>query len=104
VLGRIVINAHSFHRDNSNQRLGDIIILLSLLPEAIYYVLSKMHSNKLPVFLASALMNGLNTPILILFAAMHHDVLPTSISITQYQLLLIVSLGSVLFYVFWFSG
>ena len=38
-----VSEAHSF--------FGDAIVLLSLLPEATYYVLCKLHNNRLPLFL-----------------------------------------------------
>ena len=49
--------AHSF--------FGDAIVLLSLLPEAVYYVLCKLHQNKLPVFLTSSLLNGINALLLL---------------------------------------
>jgi drug/metabolite transporter (DMT)-like permease len=45
-------DAHSF--------FGDSIILLALLPEASYYVLCKLYANRLPLFLTSALLNGIN--------------------------------------------
>jgi drug/metabolite transporter (DMT)-like permease len=31
--------------------VGDALVFASLLPEATYYILSKIHVNKLPIFL-----------------------------------------------------
>lgn len=82
---------------------GDFVVLLALLPEAGYYILCKLHSGRLPVFLTSSLMNGINAIILIpaIFLS-HWD--PSSISLANWAILLIISLSSGLFYVFWFVG
>jgi drug/metabolite transporter (DMT)-like permease len=104
VLGLIIINAHSFHIGTSNHIFGDIIILISLLPEAIYYILAKLHKNKLPVFLISSLMNGINIPIFLLVAWLGHYTLITTLTIQQVLLLFTIGAGSALFYVFWFMG
>ena len=83
--------------------LGDSIVLLSLLPEAAYYVLCKLHSNRLPVFLTSALLNGINA--LLLLPAMfffHLDTL--SVDSISWLILFVLGLSSGLFYVFWFIG
>ena len=83
--------------------LGDSIVLLSLLPEAAYYVLCKLHSNRLPVFLTSALLNGINA--LLLLPAMfffHWDTL--SVDSISWLILFVLGLSSGLFYVFWFIG
>lgn len=83
--------------------IGDFIVLVALFPEACYYILCKLHSGKLPVFLTSALMNGINALILIP-ATFPIDWGLTSISIVNWAILLLVSLSSGLFYVFWFVG
>lgn len=82
---------------------GDFVVLLALLPEACYYILCKLHSGRLPVFLTSSLMNGINAVILIpaIFLTSWD---PSSISTANWAILLLISLSSGLFYVFWFVG
>ena len=65
-LGLTIITLDKFsHLDASHSLFGDLIILISLLPEAAYYVLSKLHPIKLPIFLASSLINALNALFLL---------------------------------------
>jgi drug/metabolite transporter (DMT)-like permease len=87
--------AHSF--------FGDAIVLLSLIPEAIYYVLFKLHPNRLPIFLTSSLMNGINA-ILLLPVIFFLPWQPDSIHTIDWFILFILGLTSGLFYVFWFFG
>lgn len=104
LIGLIIINAHNFHVGDSGNIFGDLIILISLLPEAAYYVLSKIYKNKLPVFLIAALMNGINVPIFLLLSYFSHDSFSLNFDWHQILLLLTISAGSALFYVFWFIG
>lgn len=82
---------------------GDALVLASLLPEATYYILSKMHVNSLPVFLISSLLNGINAILLFFFLSFS-----TSSGLTIHALdwiiLVILGLSSGLFYVFWYFG
>lgn len=87
----------------SHSFLGDFIVLLSLLPEAAYYVLCKFYSNRLPIFLTSALLNGINA-VLLLPALFFVHWVPSDISMVNWFILLIIGLSSGLFYVFWFMG
>lgn len=90
-----VSDSHSF--------LGDFIVLLSLVPEAIYYILSKIYPNRLPIFLIASLLNAINAilllPVLGLtdFSALH-------IHLIDWVILFIIGLSSAFFYVFWFMG
>lgn len=87
----------------SHSFFGDIIVFLALLPEAAYYVLCKLYNNRLPIFLTSALLNGINGLILlpvIFFVTWD----PTSIDKFTWLILLAIGLSSGLFYVFWFIG
>ncbi len=83
--------------------LGDFIVLFSLLPEAAYYVLCKFYSNRLPIFLTSALLNGINAVLLTPALFFIHWV-PSDISMASWLILFIIGLSSGLFYVFWFMG
>lgn len=87
--------AHSFW--------GDALVLASLLPEATYYILSKMHVNSLPVFLISSLLNGINAILLFFFlgfSAWNN----LTIHAFDWIILIILGLSSGLFYVFWYFG
>jgi len=87
----------------SHSVLGDFIVILSLLPEAAYYVLCKFYLNKLPIFLGSALLNGINA-ILLLPALFIVNWIPGEISLENWLILFVIALSSGLFYVFWFMG
>lgn len=103
-IGLVIVAYSKFgSATHNNSFIGDLIVLFALLPEACYYILCKMHSGRLPVFLTSALMNGINALILIpaIFLSKWD---PASISMTNWAILLIISLSSGLFYVFWFVG
>ncbi|WP_415073909.1 DMT family transporter [Legionella sp.] len=82
---------------------GDALVLASLLPEATYYVLSKMHVNSLPVFLISSLLNGINA-ILLAFCLAFTAWGDFSINSFNWFILIILGLSSGLFYVFWNFG
>ena len=83
--------------------LGDTLVLVSLLPEATYYILSKMHVNSLPVFLISSLLNGINAILLLFFLGFTTwDGL--TIHALDWLILIILGLSSGLFYVFWYFG
>lgn len=82
---------------------GDALVLISLLPEATYYILSKMHANSLPVFLISSLLNGINA-ILLLLCLSFSSWEGLTIQRIDWLILIILGLSSGLFYVFWNFG
>lgn len=87
----------------SHSFFGDSIVLLSLLPEAVYYILCKLYSNRLPLFLTTALLNGVNALFLLpAIFLMHWE--PSQINAASWFILFVIGLGSGLFYVFWFLG
>ncbi|CEG56929.1 DMT family transporter [Legionella fallonii] len=103
-LGLLIIAYEKLNGPRLNHSfIGDAIVLLSLIPEASYYVFSKVHPIRLPVFLLSALLNGINA-ILLLFTLpffFSHDV---AISREGWSIVFILGLSSGLFYVFWYHG
>lgn len=84
--------------------LGDFLILVSLFPEAGYYVLCKVHLNNLPPFLTSALMNGVNAILLLPFGLYALWSSPTELSVEVWLILFILGLSSGLFFVFYYFG
>jgi drug/metabolite transporter (DMT)-like permease len=103
ISGLLIINAPNFAMAKLDGLLGDAIILLSLLPEAAYYVLAKIYDNKLPLFFAATLMNAINLPFLLiaLLIGGHWQV---QFTLVNSSILLIAGISSGLFYVFWFWG
>lgn len=87
----------------SHSFLGDALVLASLLPEATYYILSKMHINSLPVFLISSLLNGINAVILLFFLSFSAWN-SLNIHALDWLILIVLGLSSGLFYVFWYFG
>ena len=103
-LGLLVISSNTFSTPHIKHSLvGNFIIFLALLPEASYYILSKLQPNKLPIFLMAALMNGINA-ILLLPIALIHENWHLHLSMIQWVILVVVSVASGLFYVFWYAG
>jgi drug/metabolite transporter (DMT)-like permease len=103
-LGLFVIACEKFTKLSSDHSfLGDFIIFIALLPEAAYYVLCKMHHFRLPVFLLSAIMNGINAVILLPFSLSNFNSLFT-ITSTSWEILFCLGLSTSLFYIFWYFG
>ena len=86
----------------SHSFMGDTLVFLSLIPEATYYILSKIHTNTLPVFLISSLLNAINA--IILFCCIGFVREPLNIHLIDGMILIILGLSSGLFYVFWYFG
>lgn len=83
--------------------LGDSLVLASLLPEATYYILSKIHVNRLPVFFISSLLNGINA-VLLLCCLGFTSWDGLTIHALDWLILIILGLSSGLFYAFWNFG
>jgi drug/metabolite transporter (DMT)-like permease len=103
-LGLFVIASDKLkHMTPDHSFLGDMLVLLSLLPEAAYYILSKMHTAPLPVFLISSLLNAINAVILLVCVILNISISP-HIQIFDWFILISLGLTSGLFYVFWYFG
>lgn len=82
---------------------GDLLVLVSLIPEAAYYVLCKIHRVNLPIFLMSAIVNAINGFVMVaLTTIMHKHIHHMNLEILF--ILLILGITSGLFYVFWYYG
>lgn len=100
-LGLLCLAGHSFHASHHSLR-GDLLIFLSLLPEATYYLLCQWRVVQLPVFLLSALMNGINALLLVPVGLLNWPHQPWHPLMAA--LVLLLGLSSGLFYVFWYFG
>lgn len=104
-LGLLVVSTNEFcHAQIKHSILGNLIIFLSLMPEAAYYILSKLHPNKLPIFLVAGLMNGINAILLLPTLVLYSNWQIAHFSLLQWTILGLVSIASGLFYVFWYAG
>lgn len=104
-LGLLVINTYNIAEINSSHALlGNFIVFLSLLPEASYYILTKLHPCRLPLFLMSAVINGINAIVLLPVLFYHFDFNLLRLPVFNWLILLLVGLASGLFYVFWYIG
>ncbi len=102
--GLFVIAFDKFTGLNASHSVwGDVIVLISLLPEATYYILCKLHPNRLPIFLIASLINAINA-LLLLPALFFIEWHPVGFSIQNMGILFIIGLTSGLFYIFWFLG
>lgn len=106
VTGLIVINLKNLGGTSFYHWLGDLLILLSLLPEASYYLLIKIQRIQLPIFLYTTILTACNIPFILLWLALqkhsylHLQHLSMNIVITS----IIVSLTSGLFFLFWIKA
>lgn len=102
--GLLVIACNKFSSVGENHSFwGDAIVFLSLVPEAAYYILTKIHTAKLPVFLTSSLLNGINTLILLPFVLVQHGN-PLAMISGHWLILIMLGISAGLFYVFWLFG
>ena len=90
-----VASAHTF--------LGDGLILLAMLPEATYYIICKKYQIRLPLFLTSAVLNGINAIILLPILLMI-DWHPSNLTPLLWIANFLTGLNSGLFYVLWLTG
>jgi len=66
-------------------------------------VLCKVYSNRLPIFLTSALLNAINAIILLPVIFFFHTE-PLHVNLTSCFILFVIGLSSRLFYDFWSTG
>ena len=104
VLGLIVINWHSISSDKMNHLWGDLLILVSLLPEACYYILVKKHHAGLPILLNATVVCGVNVPFLFLAVLMVPGHALHDFTAFDALLLLLVGSTSSIFYACWHKG
>jgi drug/metabolite transporter (DMT)-like permease len=103
VTGLVMMNVSSVNLLH-HQWFGDLMVFLSLIPEALYYILTKRFSIKMPIILLSAVLNAINIPVLFLLAMGHHENFTMNLPPHVWSLLFVIGLSSAGFYVFWFLG
>lgn len=103
-IGLIIISLNNFvGAEIEHSYIGDLLVLIALMPEAIYYVLTKLKFTRLPIFLMSTLMNGINVLVLLPLMFLTVD-LNIHMPLFNWLIIIVVGLATGLFYVFWFLG
>jgi drug/metabolite transporter (DMT)-like permease len=104
VIGLVVMNTGKVLHSGFGSLAGDAIILLALLPEAAYYVLTKVSPTHYPVFFISALMNWINLIVLLPIALIIVPHPAWHLPLHTLLITMAVGFSSALFYVFWYLG
>ena len=99
----MTISLNSSASANKHSLFGNLIILLAMLPEASYYILSKLSPNRMPVFLVSALLNAINALISLPFLLWFTHWQAVELTPFHGLILVIMSLSTALFFTFWYS-
>lgn len=106
-VGLLVINASKLTGGSSggDSMLGDLIILISLIPEALYYVLVKLRDIKLPIIASATLMIVINAALFLPFAIFHRAFgFHADLSSFQCSLIILLALAAGCFFLFWNKG
>lgn len=104
VLGLIMINLSASEGNAHNALLGNLLVFLALIPDSLYYVLSKSHPLKLGLNHKVFWLNALNLPFLYVALYFLPDGSWAALTIHDYVLMIAIGVTSVLFFVFWQLG
>lgn len=104
VTGLLIINGQHLSMGQHHSLIGDVIILVALLPEAAYYILSRFYHNRLSLLMLSTLMNGINVIALIPLVLLTGINQVMGLDWHSLEILLITGIASGFFYIFWYVG
>ncbi len=106
MIGLVILNTGMTSDSMTGALLGNCLVLLAVIPEALFTILSKSVGKKITEMEAVILVNLFNLILFIPFAAMSiKDFHPANISIGVYGQLLIYGIsGGILFFLLWYRG
>ena len=104
VAGLILINFSAIGGKANNALLGNLLVLLSLIPDGLYYALSKYYPLKMHPILKVLLLNAVNLPFLYFIVAFSPASDWSIITLHDWLMMSIIGLTSGLFFVFWQKG
>lgn len=108
IFGLLVINQGNNGGLNlashSQEFIGIMFILLSLIPETSYYLLSKKFPVELPMLVFSGILNGINVVALLPFMLFQPAATFANIDLTSVEILFLTGLASAVFYISWSKG
>jgi len=102
-LGLLLISLSQWHASQDHHISGDLWVLLAIIPEAVYYILSQRFPAPISIFLNGTIIFGINALLFIFLFLFHPHPIP---SIPQPVIFLISTQGFALslYYVFWLKG
>ncbi|QIW09868.1 DMT family transporter [Francisella sp. LA112445] len=106
IIGLIIININGMIQPKITalNLLGDFIIFIAMVPEAMYYVLVKIMPLNIKPLSNALLVNIINAIFVAPFMFFtHYDTLQNLTSL-QYWIILLLGIVSGLFYLFWTKG
>lgn len=104
--GLLILNLRKTSSSIEETLLGNFLVLLAVVPEALFTILSKSVGKKISEIEAVILVNFFNLILFIPFAAYTLiNFHPTSISISIYGQLFIYGIsGGIMFFLLWYRG
>lgn len=107
VIGLIILNLHgaSFNVNDAQNLFGQFIILLSVIPEALFTILAKLHRTDLSILNKVLYMNLYNLILfvpLFLWSILSHGF--PNLNTFDWFKIVVYSLSTVLFFLFWYKG
>lgn len=106
MLGLIILNTGMAADSMEGALLGNCLVLLAVIPEALFTILSKSVGKKITEMEAVILVNLFNLILFMPFAVMSAiDFHPTNMSCGAYGQLLIYGIsGGIMFFLLWYRG
>lgn len=104
ICGLILINYGALGSQNSAVVLGNFLIFISLIPDGLYYTLSKYYPLKMNNMLKVFMLNAINVPILFIIILFLPANLWSMVSLHDWTMLVIIGINSGLFFIFWQKG
>lgn len=96
--------ATTSHINHFKQLLGVCFLLMALVPETAYYLLSKAYQFELPILVFASLLNGVNVLSLLPVLLLNEPNFFSRIDTFSFEVLFGTGVASALFYIFWSQG
>lgn len=104
VIGLVFINYGAGTENTNSALFGNFLVFAALIPDGLYYALSKYHPVKINTLLKVLIINAVNLPILILIIPFLPSGSFSAISVHDWILIVIVGITSAFFFILWQKG
>jgi drug/metabolite transporter (DMT)-like permease len=106
MIGLLILNTGKATGSMEGTLIGNCLVLLAVVPEALFTILSKSVGKKISEMEAVILVNFFNLILFLPFAAYEiKDFYPAAVSTTAYGQLLIYGIsGGIMFFLLWYRG
>ncbi|AJC48999.1 DMT family transporter [Allofrancisella guangzhouensis] len=107
IVGLVMVNlqySNNVTSSNSTNWLGNLLIIIAMLPEAGYYVLIKVMQVPVSALVGSIIINTINAIFVLPMLLWVHFGFITVLSVFDWLMLLVLGITSGLFYLCWSKG